>query len=307
MEALEHLKLALRIAGLAVESPALPASAYARIQGLRLHYLDWGTTGMPPILFLHGGGLSAHTWDLLCAVLRSEYHCIAPDQRGHGDSDWSAEMDYTFETQQHDVEALVEHLGLERFFLVGMSMGGMNALLYAAQHSQRVLGLALVDVGPEVQVAGGQRIVDFMRQTAEAESIDALIARALEFNPARDPRLLRRSLLHTFRPDGRGRWVRKNDTRHLATANFAERVAQLKSYWPLVALISCPTLVVRGARSDVFSDEDAETLARRLPNGRWLRVENAGHTVQGDNPRGLIEALRPFFAEAAGQRARARY
>jgi pimeloyl-ACP methyl ester carboxylesterase len=157
--------------------------------------------------------------------------------------------------------------------------------------------LVLVDVGPEVRAEGGRRIAHFVQQTAEADSLDDLVAQALRFNPARDPRLLRRSLRHNFHQRHDGKWVRKNDTRHLQQGGMGEHVARMKSYWPLVERIVCPTLVVRGERSDVFHDEDAEKLARALPGGRWTRVANAGHSVQGDNPRGLLDALLKFFGE----------
>jgi pimeloyl-ACP methyl ester carboxylesterase len=299
-EQLEHLKLAMGIAGLPADDVSLPVSHYVTINKLRLHYLDWGAHGKPPILFLHGGGISAHTWDLVCAVLRRDYHCVALDQRGHGDSEWSDELDYAVETQKRDVEAFVQHLGFDRFRLIGMSMGGINAMLYAIEHSQRLDALTIIDTGPDIRRAGGQRIIDFVRQTEEADSIEDLIAQTLKFNPSRDSRLLKRSLLHTFRQREDGKWVRKNDMRHWRQPDAARRVERLADYWPLVSRISCPTLVVRGAKSDVFHDEDAEKFARALPNGRWLRIENAGHTVQGDNPRGLLEALRAFFAEVTG-------
>jgi pimeloyl-ACP methyl ester carboxylesterase len=222
---------------------------------------------------------------------------VALDQRGHGDSEWSEDLEYSFETQKRDVEKFIEHLGWDRFYLVGMSMGGINALLYAADHSARLNALTIIDTGPDIRREGGQRIVNFVQQTEEADSIDDLIAQALKFNPTRDPRLLRRSLLHTFRQRADGKWVRKNDTRHWRRPETASHIRRLPDYWPLIARISCPTLVVRGAKSDVFHDEDAEKLARSLPNGRWVRIENAGHTVQGDNPRGLLDALRGFFRD----------
>ena len=297
VEEMEHLKLAMEVAGMPTTELVLPAQQHVRVHTLRLHYLDWGTVGKVPIVFLHGGGINAHTWDLLCVSLRRDYHCLALDQRGHGESDWSAEMDYAFETHQRDIVAFVDLLRLDSFVLVGMSLGGINALLYAAEHSARLRGLVLVDVGPDVRAEGGRRIADFVQQTAEADSLDALVAQALAFNPSRDARLLRRSLRHNFRQRDDGKWVRKNDTRQLQSGGMRERVAQIKNYWSLVPQIACPTLVVRGARSDVFHDEDAEKLARTLPDGRWTRVENAGHSVQGDNPRGLLDALLEFFDE----------
>lgn len=291
-----QLELALRVAGLSVAPLVLPESRAVAVQGLRLHYLDWAGPAARPVVFLHGGGLNAHTWDLVCAVLASEFRCLALDQRGHGDSDWSTQGDYAFETQARDLAEFVDRLGLARVALVGMSMGGINALLYAAAHPERVAALALIDVGPDVQAAGGRRIAAFVRQSVEADSIEALLAQAQAFNPQRDPRLLRRSLLHAFRRRTDGKWVRKNDTR--PQAHTGAGAADLQRYWPLVPRIACPALAVRGARSNVLHDADAQKLARALPRGRWARVENAGHSVQGDNPAGLLEVLRPFLQES---------
>lgn len=296
-EDLAHLRLAMEVAGMPETDVILPAQHDVPVQKLRLHYLDWGTAGKTPIVFLHGGGLNAHTWDLLCAVLRRDYHCLALDLRGHGESEWSAEPDYSFETHGRDLACFADLLGLDSFVLVGMSLGGVTSLLYAADHSDRLRGLVIVDTGPDVRPEGGRRISQFVRRTGEADSLDDLVAQALAFNPARDPRLLRRSLRHNFRQNADGKWVRKNDMRHWRNPGIGERAAGLKRYWGLVPRVTCPALVVRGASSDLFHDEDAAKLARTLPAGRWVRIENAGHTVQGDNPRGLLDALRKFFDE----------
>jgi pimeloyl-ACP methyl ester carboxylesterase len=296
-EELEHMKLAMEIAGMPDAEIVLPAQRHTRVHGLSIHYLDWGTPGKTPIVFLHGGGLNAHTWDLLCTVLRRDYHCLAPDLRGHGETEWSEELDYGFEAHGRDIAGIVDRLALDKFLLVGMSLGGIASLLYAADHSDRLRGLVIIDTGPDVRPEGGRRISRFVQQTGEADSLEDLVAQALAFNPGRDPRLLRRSLRHNFRQNPDGKWVRKNDMRHWRNPGISERAASLAQYWAVVPRVYCPTLVVRGANSDLFHDADAEKLARALPNGRWARVENAGHTVQGDNPRGLLEALRTFFAE----------
>lgn len=294
-EELEHLKLAMKIADMPDTEVVLPAQRHVLVHRLRLHYLDWGTAGKTPLVFLHGGGLNAHTWDLLCTMLRRDYHCLAPDLRGHGESAWSTELDYSFETHGRDLAGFVDRLGLDKFVLVGMSLGGIASLLYAADHSDHLLGLVIVDTGPDVRPEGGRRISQFVQQTGEADSLDDLVAQALAFNPGRDPRLLRRSLRHNFRQNSDGKWVRKNDMRHWRNPGISERAASMAQYWDRVPRVSSPTLVVRGANSDLFHDEDAAKLARALPDGRWVRVANAGHTVQGDNPRGLLDALREFF------------
>ncbi len=293
----EHLRLAVDLSKTPVLEIALPERRHVVAGGFRLHYLDWGVGGRPPILFLHGGALNAHTWDVVCLALRAEHHCFALDQRGHGDSEWSPEMDYAPEAHRRDLAGLADELGFERFVLVGQSMGALNAFTYATEYAGRLQGLVLIDAGPSIRPVGAQRIGDFVGATAEIDSIDEALAKALEFNPLRDPRLLRRGLLYNYRRLPNGKWARKHDMRHWANVGMTERTARQRESWSPVERVICPTLVVRGALSDVFHDEDAENFARALPNARWTRVENAGHTVQGDNPRGLCEALRAFLAD----------
>jgi esterase len=294
-EHLEHLRDVAAIAGLPIEEFVVPDEHHVVLRRMRFRYLDWGTRGKPPVLFLHGGGLTAHTWDLVCLALRPDYRCFALDLRGHGDSEWSPEMDYGFEAHRNDVEALVDHLQLDGFGLVGMSLGGLAAIAYAARHAARLEALVLVDVGPETRSEGARRIGEFLAAPAEFASIDEAIERALAFNPQRDARLLRRSLLQNLRrlPSGKLTW--KHDRRHRARLDPDEVARRRQTLWADVPRITCPTLVVRGARSDVFLDEDAEKLAAALPRGEWTRVEGAGHTVQGDNPRGLVAELRRFL------------
>lgn len=194
--------------------------------------------------------------------MRKEYHCLALDQRGHGESDWSPQLDYSVEVQRSDIETFVDLLHLERFILVGMSMGGVNAIAYAVRHSRRLAGLVLVNVGPDINLGGVERIKQFMLRQA---------------------------------PNGKWRW--KCDLRRWLHTDIRQSVAKLRELWTDVRQIRCPTLVVRGALSDILLDEDAERLASALPDGRWARVDGAGHIVQGDNPRKLVETLRAFFRD----------
>jgi pimeloyl-ACP methyl ester carboxylesterase len=297
-EEIEHHRLGARAAGLAIDEFTVPERHDVVLRGMRFHYLDWGRPGAPPIVFLHGGGQTARTWDLVCLALRADYRCLALDQRGHGDSEWSPAMDYALETHAADLAAFVDHLGLERFVLVGMSMGCLNALHYAFEHADRLTALVAVDAGPWIRFEGGRRIIDFRRETAELDSLEAYIEQALRFNPRRDARLLRQSLLHNLRRLASGKWTWKTDPR--PWGEFRGDVgAWMQSMVARLDRVRCPTLVVRGSESDVLLDEDAERFARALPDGRWVRVDGAGHTVQGDNPRGLVEALRAFLAALA--------
>jgi pimeloyl-ACP methyl ester carboxylesterase len=295
-----HLELSAATAGMRLPEIVLPSEHHIVLGRMRFHYLDWGTAGLPPVVFLHGGGLNAHTWDLVCAALRRERHCRALDLRGHGESEWSPEMDYSTESHAEDLDAFLHSLELPRFVLVGMSLGGVTALAWAGKHSQRLAGLVLVDVGPEVRSDGVRKIAAFTSDATPLESVEQFVDRALAFNPRRNRELLRRSLLHNLRrmPDGRFMW--KYDQRHRGKVDPGAYARRRDLLWSAVDTVACPTLVVRGAQSDVFHDEDAELLSRRLQRGRWVRIERAGHTVQGDNPADLLVSLREFFGEVAG-------
>jgi esterase len=290
----DHLKTTAVRAGFSFAEVVLPEERRVAANGLSFRYLDWGTKGQRPILFLHGGALTAHTWDLCCLALRDDYHCMALDQRGHGDSDWAPDADYSLSAQREDVKGFTEAIGLDQFVLVGMSMGAINGLAYAIAYPETLSALVLIDAGPDVRRRGSSRIRDFVNGGAKPESLDAIIERALAFNPRRDPKVLRRSLMHNLRRQEDGNWVWKYDRRRfqqMGEAHAAERQGLADG----LARVTCPTLVVRGAESDVFHEEDGERLAQRLPDGRFITIPRAGHTVQGDNPKDLAAALRDFL------------
>jgi pimeloyl-ACP methyl ester carboxylesterase len=291
----DHLASTAVRAGFAFDEVVLPAERDAAVGDMRLRYLDWGNPGGRPILFLHGGALTAHTWDLCCLALRDDFHCLALDQRGHGDSDWSPDADYSIVAQREDVRGFVHQLGLDRFVLVGMSMGAINGLAYAIAYPETLSALVLIDAGPEVRRPGSSRIRDFVNGGAEPSSLEAIIERALAFNPRRDPLILRRSLMHNLRQQPDGNWTWKYDRRRFQAMGGERHGAERRGLADGLANVSCPTLVVRGAESDVFHDEDAERLAARLRAGRWVKIPKAGHTVQGDNPKDLVAALREFL------------
>jgi pimeloyl-ACP methyl ester carboxylesterase len=292
----EHLKATSVRAGFSFDEVVLPSEKTVGIGGLRFRYLDWGNEGLQPILFLHGGALTAHTWDLCCLALRDEFHCLALDQRGHGDTDWAPDADYSITAQREDVRGFVNKLGLHRFVLAGMSMGAINALAFAIHYPEKLSHLVIIDAGPEIRRPGSSRIRDFVNGGANPETLDAIIERALAFNPRRDPKILRRSLMHNLRQQADGNWVWKYDRKRFQQMDRDVHTAERRALAEGLAKVTVPTLVVRGAESDVFHGEDAERLAQRLPDGRYVTIPRAGHTVQGDNPKDLAEALRAFIA-----------
>lgn len=296
-----HLRLIAERNGLRPTSFALPEARDLTVGGLRLHYLDWGepAPGALPVVLLHGGGLNAHTWDLICLMLRDRYHCIALDQRGHGDSEWSSSLEYSHQTQADDIEGLLDTLALRSPLLIGMSMGGLNSIEVAARRSAKLSGLVLVDVGPRLRRQGTERIRAFVSEDAILPSVEDFVERALRFNPRRDRGILRTSLLHNLRQLPDGNWTWKYDRRHIGASPPAAYERRMRDLSARLRQIKCPTLVMRGARSDVFGDDDARALVGALENARAVTVPNAGHTIQGDNPAGFLAALEPFLFELA--------
>lgn len=289
-------RAALEIADLRPNAIILPDDHQVIVGKMRFHYLDWGGSGTP-ILFLHGGGINAHTWDCVAVMLRERYRCIALDQRGHGDSEWSPVVDYRVATHVDDIEGFIAATGLERPIVVGQSMGGLNSIGYATRHSDRMRALVVVDVAPEISAPGAERIRDFS-STPELDSPEGFLERAVNFNPIRNPAVLRRSLHYNLRETPAGKWAFKHDQRRRPDDAMRAFTADRERLASEVAKIKCPALIVRGALSDVLTDAAAEKFAHSLPNGRWVRVEKSGHNVQGDNPRGLLDAMTAFFAEA---------
>jgi pimeloyl-ACP methyl ester carboxylesterase len=168
------------------------------LRGLRFHYLDWGTEGQPPFMLLHGGAQTVHSWDDFAPVVRNDYHVYALDQRGHGDSDWAPDGDYSRQTQCEDVAAFVSALRLSPFILAGLSMGGINAITYTARYPEHVRALIIVDVGPEIETRGRENIQNFTHIDA-LDSFEAFIERAHHFNPRRSLENLRQRLSHNLK------------------------------------------------------------------------------------------------------------
>jgi pimeloyl-ACP methyl ester carboxylesterase len=253
-----------------------------------LNVLDEGAG--PPVVLLHGGGLTAQTWRRVVADLRTDHRCVAPDLRGHGDSDWAA--DYSLPALAADLRVLVEDLDLDRPHLVGMSLGGQTAL-HAVCHGFPARTLALVDVGPRMLQPEDNPIRGYMRIHVYPDFESALDA-AVAFQPRRTRDSLAESLRRSMREGPDGSWAFKWDPAR--RESYEQRSAGARALWPLLDRVTCPTLVVRGAHSPVFGEGDAKELVAALPQAR-LETLDAGHNVQSERPAELAALLRGLHEE----------
>lgn len=261
----------------------------------RMHYLLWGDTSAPTVVFLHGGGLNAHTWDSVCTSLSSQFRCIAVDLRGHGDSEWSPDADYRVEVLAEDLHGLVRELHLRSFALVGHSLGAFVGLRYAALHPAAVVGYVAVDASPFVRNESlARRIVSFIVAKDSFGDLDEAVAHARTLRPDRDRASLRRGVERNVRRRYDGQWMWKYDRRHLVEHGVEARIADVRRLVPDARRVRCPVLLIRG--SEGLRSEEAEEFASTLADCRIVTIDGAGHNVHADAPDAFIDATRPFLA-----------
>jgi pimeloyl-ACP methyl ester carboxylesterase len=266
-----------------------------RVNGVTLHYLDWGVAEAPPVVLLHGITGHARVWDHLASRLQPGHRVLALDQRGHGDSDPAPDDDYGVGTMADDVAAFAGSLRLDRFALVGHSMGGRIAIKYAADHGARLDRLVIIDIGPEIDLSGLMRVRDMMAQAPERiESEEWAVEYIRRGNPRQDLDMLRERVRHGLKrlPDGELTWKYAKGLRDMMRAGRRDAV----DLWEPLLRIACPTLVVRGAESDILSADVAKKMTERLPAGRLVEIEGAGHTVPADRPEEFVRQIRAFLS-----------
>jgi pimeloyl-ACP methyl ester carboxylesterase len=194
-----------------------------------------------------------------------------------------------------DVAAFAASLRLDRFTLIGHSMGGRIAIKYAADHAARLDRLVIIDIGPEINLAGLQRVRDMMAHSPERiESEEWAVEYIRRGNPLQDVDMLRDRVRHGLkrRPDGELTWKYAKGLRDMMRAGRRDAV----DLWEPLPRIGCPTLVVRGAESDILSADVAKKMTERLSDGRLIEIEGAGHTVPADRPEEFVRQIRAFLS-----------
>ena len=288
---------AARAMGVRFANDNAPQDKFVTANEMRFHYLEWGSAANPPMLLLHGFAQTCHSWDFVALGFSDDYRVIVLDQRGHGDSDWAADGDYSPETQQNDISAIVREIGLEDFTLMGLSMGGRNSFTYAANNPDRVRALVIVDAGPQNMQQGTQNIRNFVQQDDELDSVDAFVERVLKYNPRRPPEQIRGSIMHNLKQLPNGKWTWKYDKRlRRPGRRMGSDPETEKRLWGYLEALQCPTLLVRGGASDIIAMDTAEKMHAVIPNSQMATIDGAGHLVMGDSPAGFQRVVTEFLA-----------
>jgi pimeloyl-ACP methyl ester carboxylesterase len=282
--------------------PAGGRSGYVLLGDRQVHYLEWGHARLPAVVCLHGGGQTAYMFEQLGAALAGRFHVLAWDFADHGDSDpFFDGSDAAASIDRHalaaDAGPLCAEFGITRAVFVGASMGGLVAVTVSATRPDLVGGVVLLDVGHRLEPAGVQRIAAFLAQHESFADLDEAAAAIAVYLPGRA--VTRGRLTRNLRQRADGRWVWKHGLGRRMRAQgvpvddgAAAVVAGLDED---LGALHRPALVLRGAGSDVLSEEGAQALLSLLPDARYASISGAGHLAAGDNPESFVNLVGRFL------------
>lgn len=250
------------------------------------------------VLLFHGGGQTRHSWKATAERLAvAGWTSASFDTRGHGDSDWDPDGDYSMDALVGDVVAIVHEFPDP--VLVGASLGGLMSLVAVGEGHVRARGLVLVDVAPRIEAEGTRRIGDFMREHAEDgfAGLDEVADAVAAYNPLRPRPTNLDGLRKNVRQRDDGRWYWHWDPRMMMPRDVDEpsRHVDDRRLRAAARAITIPTLLVRGRHSDVLSDEGVREFQSLVPHAKFVAVNGAGHMVAGDDNDVFARAVTDFL------------
>lgn len=267
-----------------------PQDRFITVDGLRIHYLDYGGEGKQPLILLHGIGRVAHTFDHLAAHFTPNYHVMAVDMRGHGDSGWDPKGAYLVEDYTKDIEGMATQLRLRNIVIWGNSTGGRVAQVFAGMHPDLVTGVIAEDVGPERPREVADSVTNRMKQEDERgwASEDELFAELKRSNARTPDEILRAYVKYGSkrRPDGRVIWKRD--------PNIANGFVPT-DLWRFIRQIKAPIIYILGGRSTIVSAATQQQLRETLPHVQIESLPGLGHYPSEENTKDYLVVVDKFL------------
>lgn len=269
-----------------------PTVEKVRVDGVSLFCRHWGQRG-PTLLLIHGATGYGGAWSVLADGFADDYRLLAPDLRGHGDSD-QPPTGYTARCYAQDLVGLLRELQLDEVAVAGSSLGGNVALTLAAEHPELVDRLVLLDPAcamPPARIESGLAQLRQAPRVFPSPQAAVALQRALpgrqRWEEAFLPEYVEGNLRR--RADGRYEWKWSLAALEQTYAGFRE------DFWPLAARVRCRTLLLRGVESDVLSEQDALKLGRTIPRCDLIHIVESGHSILFENTRAVLAAIWTFF------------
>jgi len=273
-----------------------PKDEYLDIDGLRLHYLDWGNGRHQVMLLLHGFMAHAHAWDEFALGFRNRYHIIALDQRGHGESQWSRDAVYSIDAHFSDIANIVKILSLKDLILIGHSMGGRNALFYTVCHPQNVERLVLVDARPSSDTGTSKTLRHHLvHLPLQADSLSEVVQVIQRLYPYLSTKTCEHLASYGYRQILGGKFVPKFDVRMSLQSDRLGCVTE--DLWPFLKNVVCPTLIVRGKDSAFLSRAGVRKICKIIPGAKSKEIPMATHMPVQENPRAFQKVISDFLNE----------
>ncbi|MGE0799747.1 MAG: alpha/beta fold hydrolase [Lautropia sp.] len=272
-----------------------PMFRWPGARGMTIAGDAWGDPDRPLVVLQHGGGQTRHAWKGTGQVLgEAGYHAVAFDARGHGDSDWAEDGAYGQDVMVQDLQCVLNALGNRPCVLVGASMGGGTSLVAAGEGAVDALAVVLVDIAPRIEPEGAQKIQAFMRRNPDGfATLDDVADAIASYQPHRTRPSSLQGLAKNVRLGADGRYHWHWDPRFLqGHRNLPQRQARLEA---CARALTMPTLLVKGAKSDVLTDEGVREFLALAPNAEYVNIASAGHMVAGDRNDAFGKAVVEFL------------
>ena len=285
-----------------------PTSRHFYSQRLRLHYVDWGNPGKPPLLLVHGGRDHCRNWDWVAQALRDDWHVICPDLRGHGDSQWSPDGNYAMSSYIYDLDQLVHQQGLAPVTIVAHSLGGNICMRYAGIFPEKVRKLVSIEgLGPSPKLIAeraAKTLADRMREWVDEQrklsgrlprrypSIEDAFKRMQEENKHLSAEQARHLTEQGVNQNEDGTYSWKFDNYVRAWPPYDMSYTDIESLW---ARIVCPTLLVYGKESWA-SNPEKDGRIKHFKGARVVEFDRAGHWVHHDRLADFLKLTSEFIA-----------
>lgn len=272
---------------------------WLELDGLKFHYLEWGSPTAEPVVMLHGLNVQSHTWDPIARELAERYHVYCLDMRGHGDSSWSP-MGYRVHSMARDVHGFIDALGVGPVQLVGHSAGVRVAIAVCGERPETIKSVALSDAGPSNSKSGAIAMRDFVQGTTNLRGFrNEQEAREfyLGFHPEWREEFIDLHVQYQLRRNWAGKLVPKADP-DVQWITGSISLPDVDYLWKMSALMTMPTLLMVGRHSNVIDEAVVDKMLATMPNAtvRWF---DTGHYVPREQPEEFTEVLLDFLGKGA--------